>query len=303
MLSYYDGLVAQSRSMNEINRIHIAFSNTITPAELVELNDSLFVEGKHTAPLLRGDCQFTAGELRASARTWVEAMMDHLRHAGKPDPEPFGRKDIRKSVTLYSDGGPTEQKTLLITLPGSNFRLMMSIPQFLQHMDARTTDVLIIRDGTRSDYTAGLEGLAPSMAELGAGLQQLLDLGRYKRLAGIGVSAGGLPIILLATQLQFDAALSCGGGSPYDRKWDKSVVTPEEVLKRAAASGFNRRITVAYGAESPPDKKSAEDIAGCLMVQPVEVAVKDEKVEHNILYPLSRTGRLPAFLSEHLGLR
>jgi hypothetical protein len=302
MLEYYDKLISRARSINDVNYMHVAFGNTITPAEAIFLCENLFAPGVHTAPELRQERTFTEDELIKTAREWADTLLTDLRNIGKPDPEPFQRKDLRKSVTLYSDGAPRAGKSLLITLPGANFRLMMPMPTFLQNIDAATTDVMIIRDGTRSSYTAGLEGLASSVATLGEGIKSLLPVHEYDRIVGLGVSAGGLPIILLALQLQMEAAMGCGAGSPFHKKWFGTPVDPAAILRQAAKDGFSNKLLTAYGAQSPADRTSAVDIAGCLRVRPVEVAIEGMSVKHNILYPLSTRGELPAFLSQHLGI-
>lgn len=302
MLDYIDWMTGQVRSINALNRMLIALGNTITPAEAVELREKLFVPGVHEVPTLMEGAQITANEVRRETREWIENVFVGLKAIGKADPEPFGRRDIRKSVTHYTDGGDRSRKTLLITLAGSNHRIMMPIPEFLQNLRAETTDVLIIRDGTRSDYTAGLEGLAVSIASLGEGIKALFPVDGYDRVVGLGVSAGGLPIILLAVQMHFDAALSCGGGSPFDKKWNGTGVNPEAILRQAAKAGYNKRLVTAYGAQSVQDRASAADIARCLEVVPVEVARDDAEVKHNILHPLSVAGELPGFLAQHLGL-
>lgn len=302
MLEHIDALISQARSLNTLNRITIALGNTITPAEAVELSEQLFVPGVHDVPQLAEGARLTDEEVRTAGRAWIEGLIDGMRAVGKPDPELFARRDIRKSVTLYTDGGDRSRKSLLITLAGSNFRLMMSTPEFLQNLRAETTDVLVIRDGTRSDYTAGLEGLADSIATLGDGIRKLFPVHDYDRVVGVGISAGGLPIILLAVQMRFDAALACGAGSPFDKKWHETRVDPGTILKRAAAEGFNKHLVAAYGAQSPTDRTSAVDLAGCLRVKPVEVAIAGVEVKHNILHRLSLRGELPAFFSKHLGI-
>lgn len=303
LLETYDGLISQCRTENDVNRVLIAFGNTLTPYEVIELEETIFVENVYELPALRPDKRFTDKQLHAWARTWIEDLRDELRRVGKSEVETFLRRDIRKSVTLYSDGSSAQGKTLLVTLPGANHRMMMPISTFLQNIAAETTDVLMIRDGTRSGYREGLEGLAPAVEELGPAITNLIDLNQYARRVGIGVSAGGLPILMVALQMDFDAVLVCGGGDPADPRWKRpGYPSPAETIRTAAAKGGGRRITVAYGRESPPDRVSAQGIAACISMTPIEVSLPDKSVSHNILHPLSIRGELPAFLAEHLGI-
>ena len=302
MLSRYDELIGQCRSINDINRVHIAFGNTITPSEAVLLAEHLFIPSHHAVPALRTDRKFTEDELRRLGRDWIDEQMSDLRLIRKADPEPYLRRDIRKSVSLFTDGGAADRKTLLITLPGSNHRLMMPLPTFLQNLAAETTDVLIVRDGTRTDYTRGLDGLATSVAELGEGIAGLVEFEKYERVVGLGISAGGLPMILVAVQLDIDV-LACGAGSPFDGRWDGVAIPPPTAFAAAVSAGFGRRVVAAFGAQSEKDRTNADEIARLLPVEKVEVAIERLEIEHNILHPMSERRMLPGFFREHLGLR
>lgn len=302
-IASYDGLIAQSRTVNDLNRIHVAFGNTMTPIEVLQLEETLFVDGVHQAPPLRDDRTFTNEELRRSCRAWIEEQRADLKRVGKAEAEPFLRRDIRQRVTLYHDGGSPQGRTLLMAFPGANHRLMMPIPTLLQNLPAKTVDVLMIRDGTRSGYTSGLDGLAPSIEHLGNAIPTILDIRGYDRLVGLGVSAGGLPIIMVALQLDFDAVLACGPSSPSRPNWQRpGIPSPVETLRKAAVDGRNRRITIAYGAQSEVDRDAAIEIAGHISVEPVEVSVSDFEVKHNVLHPLSIAGTLPTFFLRHLGI-
>jgi hypothetical protein len=303
VLEYYNRLIGECRTLNGINSVHIAFGNTVTPSEVIQLSETLFVDGAHPSPQLHPAAAFSAEELRRAAREWIEEFRQDLRLVGKREAEPFGRRDLRKSVTLYTDGNNSADKTLVVTLPGANFRIMMPIATLLQNVDATKADVLFIRDGTRSGYLKGLEGLAPAIEEVGPELSRIIDLSAYKRVVGLGVSAGGLPILLVGIQMDFDAVLMCGAGSPMHPRWQgRGRPSPAETLRLAADGLKQMRITVAYGACHEDDRRDAQDIARCIDVEPLEVSLPDWEMRHNILHPLSIRGMLPAFLSRHLGI-
>jgi hypothetical protein len=74
------------------------------------------------------------------------------------------------------------------------------------------------------------------------------------------------------------------------------------VLRTFAEDGFDTRVTVAYGAQSALDCSTAVDITSCLGIEPLMITDTEGNVNHNILHPLAKEGRLPAFLAEHLEL-
>lgn len=303
ILDSYDRLIAQCITANDINRVHIAFGNTMTPAEVLYLEENLFRVGRHRPGPIRPDARFTVDDLKKFAREWIDDTRNDLKPVGKPRVEPFLRKDIRKSVTLFHSGDRPHGRSLLIALAGANHRFMMPVATLLQNLPAADLDVLVIRDGTRSGYTAGLEGLAPSIEELGAALPKVFDVSGYRRLLGLGVSAGGLPIIFLAMQMDFESVLACGPSGPSREKWQRpGFPSPVDTLLAAAREGKANRITIAYGAQSEKDRVSAEEIAGYVAINPVEVAIPGRDVRHNVLHPLHLIGKLPEFFAKHLAI-
>ena len=303
MLEHYNDLIGQCRTINDVNRVHIAFGNTITPQEALLLHRTLFIDGLHSPPASHPDRMFGDAELKASARDWVDRLREAHDLIRKPIVEPFMRRDIRKSVTLYTDGGVPEEKTLLLTLPGANHRLMMPIASFLQNLPARSTDVVLIRDGTRSEFRGGLHGISDSLEGLAAGLPDLLGMSRYRRRSGLGVSAGGLPILIIGLQLGFDSVLASGAGSPFHPKWQRpGFPTVAERLRAGSVDGRLKHVVVIHGAQSQRDGESARDIASCIDAKVLPISYPGIDVQHNALYPMSIHGDRAAFLVRQLRL-
>lgn len=301
MLDEYDRLMAMSRSMNGVNRVHIAYGNTLTPFEVIELSESLFVKGIHAGPVLGGEQAFSATELRIAARDWIDQLRDDLRPPGKSDPEPFGRRDLRKNATLFTDGRTSQHKTLLLAFPGANHRLMMPISAFLQNLDAAATDLVVIRDGTKTRYLSGIDGLASSIEELADVLPAFLGFHRYERVAALGTSAGALPLLIIALRSGVENIALVGPLSPFDARMARNGAVPiADLLRLAATNGKPKQITVCFGAQSPDDRQAAMDIASCIDATMVEVTYPGQDVRHNALHPLHLKGELTEFLDAHL---
>lgn len=302
LLETYNGLLSRAKTVNELNRINIAFGNTMTPQEVVDLEGALFTPG-HVAPQLREDRVFSDAELMAAAREWIEKAFAHLRLLGKADAEPFLRRDLRRSMTLYTDGGPANGKTLVVAFPGANNRLMMPVATLLQALDAPKVDIVLIRDPTHAAYFSGLEDFADSRDALFDALPSYLNFAAYARVSSLGVSAGGLPALLLASRLGLAAVLACGADSPLDpRLQKKGGGAAAAALRSAAESNHRTHVAIAFGAQHAEDREAATEIGGILGVEPLEITNADREVKHNVLFPLAKEGRLSSFLAEHLRL-
>lgn len=303
MLDVYNRLIGQCRTLNQVNQLHIALGNSMTPGEVVYLKDTVFVPGEHPEPALHPERKFTMEELRDNARDWARRLFRDVASARKVTPEPFLRRDLHKSATLFTDGAPPTDKILLLALPGANHQMMTSVPTFLQNLDAGRVDMVIIRDGTRTRYLAGIEGLADSIEAFGDLLPEWLGFARYRRVAGIGVSAGSLPVLLAGLRAGIDDLLLVGPTGPYDPRWEgRPHDRASDVLKKAAADGRERRITVAYGAQCEEDRVYAGEIKSLINVTAVEISDPYQSVGHSALQPLALRGELGSFLVRHLHL-
>lgn len=302
LIEKYNEHLSQATSINGLNQINIAYGNTLTPQELVELDEGLFGPG-YQIPALREDRQFSDEELKSTVRSWVESEMAHLQLMGKAEAEPFLRRDLRRSMTLYTDGASRADKTLIVGIPGANNRLMMPVAALLQALDARTVDIVLIRDPTRTVFFNGLEGFAETRDGLIDALPGYLDFGAYRQVVSLGVSAGGLPALLIGLRLGLAATLVCGGDTPNDpRQAEIGGPAAAAALTEAGKRGFATRVTIAFGAQHDADREAARELGEFIGVEPLEVTNDEGDVRHNILFPLAKEGRLPSFLRDRLGL-
>lgn len=304
MLEVYDSQLRELRTINQLNRLHIAFGNTVTPLEVLDLHTRLFKAPHHEMPTLHPEAKLSPEEVRRAGRDWVKSAMLDLKPVGKSYLEPFHRRDIRKGLLIFSDGKPTAGKTLLVTFAGANERLMMPIATLLQNLRAATTDVFYIADPSREAYRQGLRGFSDRLQDVGGPLSELVDMSAYRRRVALGVSAGGLPAIIAALAMKMDAALGCGAPHP-DRFTGEATggVEPQGLLRDLRAASPKTKITLAFGDDEQKDRVAAEALAKC--VHPaleLEVSFDGKKVQHNVLYPLSLNGSLPGFLNRLLGV-
>jgi len=304
LLDLYNARIADANSLNEVSQMHIVFANSLTPTEILFLHGNLFAGSKHKAPKLSPLCRFTLPQLQEAGRLWIDQHRAMLAEIGKPRIELYRRYELHDAVVLFSTDRKTPRRNLVISLTGANQRLMMPISGYLQNFDGKTTDILYVRDSSRQGYRGGIPKLADDMVEIGPALTELIDLTPYRQIVTVGVSAGGLPGLVMALRLGLDATLVCGGSSPERGQFDETG-GPKLAgrLREWRQASLHTRVVVGYGAQDDKDESAAADIAHCVAGAEVErIALDGVEVKHNFIYKLSATGLLPAFMSDRLGL-
>ena len=304
LLELYNSRIALANTLNEVNQMHIAFANSLTPTEVVFLHGNLFAAGKHKAPALRAGARFTLPQLHEVARQWIDQHRAVLAEIGKPRIELYRRYELHDAVVLFSADRKAKRRNLVVSLTGANQRLMMPISTYLQNFDGKTTDILYVRDSSRQGYRGGIPGLADDMVEIGPELRELFDMRPYECKVSVGVSAGGIPGLVLALRLGLDATLVCGGSSPERGQFDRPGVPKlGDRLRQWREASPQTRVVLGYGAQDETDEKAAADIAQCVTGAEIErVALDGVEVKHNFLYKLSEAGLLSAFAADKLGL-
>lgn len=304
LLELYNARIAEATSINEVNQIHIALANSLTPTEIVFLHGNLFAGAKHKPPKLRAGTRFTLPQLQEAGRFWIDQHRAMLTEIGKPRIELFRRYELHDAVVLFSADRKTPRRNLVVSLTGANQRLMMPISGYLQNFDGKTTDILYVRDSSRQGFRRGIPNLTDDMAEIGPALTGLLDFAPYQRKVSVGVSAGGIPGLVMGLRLGLDATLVCGGSSPERGQFDEAGQPGlGDRLRAWRAASPETRVVVGYGAQDEKDESAAAEIEQCVAGAEVErIALDGVEVKHNFLYKLSVAGLLPAFMADKLGL-
>ena len=302
MIETYESLLGDCTTLNRVNAVHIALEGSLTPLELQLMwetvcNDAFWVNGERlnkTVPI---------PALRAASEQWLNKLKGYHDASGKAVPEPFLRKEMLKTVTLFTDGGPRDGKTLLICFCGSGHRPMMPSTSFIQSLDAVRVDFAVLRDIPYRSYRHGLAGVADSLETLQEELPKLLEFGRYRRICVLGISGGAAAALLTTLLGGYHAAIAVGAGRPDSIRWaDPDGSTAGSRLADAAKGSATKRIALLYGAQSPRDQTAAEALASIISATVFRITDPVYVVAHNALYPLLGQGRLAAFLEEHLEL-
>ena len=303
MIGLYRRLLRNVRSVNRLNRVHIALENTLTPGLAWQLSPQVAPSPATCLLAMQGPTPgsrtgTTIGEtLFLSSEEWRERLTRHMALAGKPLPEGFVRRRLFRDVFVFSKPEARAPKRLLIVFAGGAMRPMMPLHVFLQHLDAETTDVLFLRDPARDGFRGGLRGLGTTIDAMVDKLPDLIDLARYDGFATLGTSAGGMPALLAGLTLGARSILSVGGNHPSDDRWTfRGLSLSESLPELRTTSGRCSRIVLIWGAQSPEDQLAAEATAALVGAVLVPVSDKHSPVRHGALFPLVQQQRLIVLL-------
>lgn len=303
MIEAYFERVAGCRTLNQVNAVHIAMTNLMTPMEALAVRDKL-AGGGWAFPSDNVGADGSA-RLTAMLATHMDKIVGDFVEAGKERAEVFLRVPVVRDVWLFSKGGERSGKTLIIAFTGNADRLMMPTPTFMQHLDADAVDVLLLVDRTKEGYRRGLAGTAESIEDLILALPKLGQTQRYRRVVTAGTSGGGLPSVLAGLKLGVDAVMAVGCRTPHAGRWQDLPgvgLGGAELLAGWQSETTARNVSIIHGAQYTQDAAAAVDIAKLITARVVPVSVDGIEVQHNALYPLVRARRFSAFLHEHLGL-
>lgn len=301
MLEVYDRLIADCQTINQLNVRHLSLELTLTPAEVMQLNDGLVLDMRYWCSSI-GNRHIRTDLVQIVTAAWVVKLREFHELSGKAAPEPFMREELLKSVTRYTDGRGSAGKRLVVTFCGAAFRPMMAAPTYLQLFDAATVDVVLVRDYHRKGYRLGITDLSGSIEETFAALPRLLDMDGYERVSILGTSGGAVPGVQFGLATGAMAVVAAGPSPPFDP--ERSLPDgrmPGNVIEQLAGRGGMPRVTLLYGRESM-DRPAVDAVAGIVPATVIEVSDANEKVGHNALLPLLQRGGLGDSLVDWLAL-
>jgi hypothetical protein len=202
-------------------------------------------------------------------------------------PQHYERRVLNAHVTGYEGHGVSKgNKSLLLAFCGNARRLMMPVSIFLQFVDCRAWDVVVIKKPKGTSYMDGLEGVCVNFTGLTDYLKAAKGPAEYRRLVTLGTSGGGFAAILAAISMGADRGISVGGSPPRSFVSDKALAQKESP---------KRDLRFVHGAGCISDRESAVSMAKQFGGRVHEVVEADQ---HNVLKPLLRRGLLAGFLTD-----
>jgi hypothetical protein len=191
----YLNLASRCKSVNMFNRLHIELANICAPLEIVEIGN-----------IKKSKRPRATNEWLNNFSWWAPDLMIN--------PQRFRRRAILWAVMLYHDPEWNGcDKNLLVAFADDARRLMLPISVFLQYIDSRMWDVLVLKRGERS-HLHGLDEMSSDFFGVVERVKSAVSPAQYRRVITIGTSGGGFPAIWAAILLRASRGISiCGAAA------------------------------------------------------------------------------------------
>lgn len=292
---------------NQLNRLHIALENRMTPSERKAV--ILFLESEYSRPqrsFLRlhsaihsrlprlGLGNFPKSHWRKRAEwgwlrkliSWRQMEADHVLA------ERFERIVSTRGYALYRRTDLL-RRSLLIGFSGSSRRIMMSPADFLGQLSAFDADLLLLWPTRGGGYRSGVPGLGSDIPMVGRAIQELIADWDYNDVRMIGTSAGSLPALYVASMLQPVTVATIGTSNP---RGAGQYIPWLEVSENLGHLIDRMRLSFTYGGNSRRD----EAVAKALASEVGGIVVEVDGSGHAPLFDLLRRGELSEWLRKNL---
>jgi hypothetical protein len=241
--------------------------------------------------LLGAEPLATPMELALWPGAWREVFRKR-RRIPLSDVKRFVRTNVGDGLELFSaDKGA---KTLIVAFTTRTRRIFMPAAVFLQHLDDRKFDVLVLYDFENLHFDRGTGSCNSSFAAL---LEQVRRIARSRGYTGLityGTSMGGFPALRAGHILRADRAISAGGSLVWHvtrlRSGGKTVQAFDPICE--CSMPIRSESYVLYSEENAEDVKNAERVSAVICdaaVMPVPTRF------HDFPFLIYKLGRLAEY--------
>jgi hypothetical protein len=208
------------------------------------------------------------------------------------------RREIAPGMLLYSArvGAPK----LIVGFTGHWMRLMLPVAAILQSLDSSECDLLLLMDEKASHYRHGIGSFADSFYMLCTGIDKLRR--GYRHTITLGTSMGALPALRAGDIIGADRAIAIGARFAWDIV--RMAAHGERILAFdplcACRQQGKTELFALYGDAMAIDAGNAARLSRAM---PRCGIIELPFVQHNVLLPLLRNGRLAEFNRELFDLQ
>ncbi len=276
----------------EMNRLLTLMADRMTPLEATALR-----EAEQAGQLLPEGAE---PKFEAALRDWSDRFDKGLRRSGKAEPEPYEWRRISPAVVHYFGPGDRAGKTLLICFSVMGNRTL-SIGQaiFLQHIDARAHDVLIISDIAGTAFRSGVPFMGSNVHGVVRWVAGLGLLKEYAHLRCAGCSAGVYPAMLTGRRIGAEVTVGLNGRFPSERYF----LTLAKMYVNSWISSLRHRkarVLLVHQSAMRRDATYSRRLSWLTGASQLAVELPARDHEPNVLPPLVRHNELELFLDRTL---
>ena len=214
----------------------------------------------------------------------------------------FVRHKISTNVFFYNSDNIN--KKILICFCGNANRVMMPVAVFLQYIDEKIYDVLVLMDPSKLCYHSGIPDFGFTLKESVNKLSDIISEKKYEQVYTFGTSGGGCASLYIGAYLNAKKAISVGGRHPLDYLDYKN--TKLLSVKNLSGSEFDKllsmrrneyrtNIQVIYNDRHEEDKKSAINFKKHL--KNVNLLSIDGE-SHNVFHELRKKQKLKLLMDD-----
>ena len=212
----------------------------------------------------------------------------------------FVRHKISTNVFFYNSDNIN--KKILICFCGNANRLMMPIAAFLQYIDEKIYDVLVLMDPYKLCYHSGIPDFGFTLKESVNKLFDIISEKKYEQVNTFGTSGGGCASLYIGAYLNAKKAISVGACHPLDyndtklRLSEKSLSGSEfDKLLSMRRNEYQTNIQVIYSDGHERDKKNALNFKKHLINVNL-LSIDGEN--HNVLNELRKKQKLKLLMDD-----
>ena len=222
-------------------------------------------------------------------RKWRNALGAERKNA-----ESLGWSRTRVGPNVYRycqlDQSP-EGRHLVVGFAGNHMRLMLPTHSILSRLGP-AYDLLLLGDLSRRHFETGLDGVAPSIAELCHWVRGKVSGWGYQAATTFGTSAGGLAAICCGYVLECQRIAVVGADAPTTH------LHLNQFLHDNTLRTHHPVVVLGYDEKNQRDQEAARQLAELL--PRYELLRCEAQGAHNALQPALKSGRLASLLNQML---
>ena len=140
-------------------------------------------------------------------RRWQASVRREIATATSP--QTWQRSVMNASSWLYSDPAQdASNKALIVGFTGNLQRLMLPTYAVLACLDPKKFDLLLLRDGSNSLFSQGLDGAGTQLQDVADFVNDFTNQAGYARTIALGTSGGGLASVYSAVVSGWDRVIA-----------------------------------------------------------------------------------------------